>query len=321
VPLTEDTVLRTYANTTTNRDDLGHLDGAAGHVYAAWLGMSCGEPGQSCAQDNDVKLDGSTEQPANRFDVLGCVKTCETDVACGGFSFKPGADGSDDGTCVFRKNTMCNVVRNRAEDCYTKPTGLPIVNDLGNGIAPVTSGQVPPASDAIGYSCALFHPSEICADGHGLWCSVRRQMRTCSRECADRGLHCLRASSSLTGCPNATEEALLVLRDPTVEVPDLGDVPSWYSDLKKSYGSTSQYHVGMKEVKTSNPLTDAPPWFVREAQAGKLSGQYHLENAPVPPEVVNNVSDTESDAADQGDPGFLTCESDQAATCTCGIMQ
>ena len=56
--------------------------------------------------------------------------------------FKPGADGSDDGTCVFVKDARCNVYRNRAEDCYTKPTGLPIVNDLGNGIAPVTSGEV-----------------------------------------------------------------------------------------------------------------------------------------------------------------------------------
>jgi hypothetical protein len=316
VPLTEDTVRRTYANTTSNREDLGHLDGAAGHVYAAWIGMSCGEPGQTCEQDNEIKVGDSSQQSANRFDVSGCVKTCETDVACGGFSFKPGADGSDDGTCVFRKNTRCNVAENRAEDCYTKPTGLPLVNDLGNGIAPVTSGDVPAAAGAIGYSCALFPPSEVCADGHGLWCSVLRKERTCARECADRGLHCLNASPSLEGCPKA-KESLLVLREPKFEVPDLGSVPAWYSDLKKPYGSTSQYHVGTKEVNAPKELTDAPNWFVREAQAGELSGQYHLDTAPVPPEVVNNGTEV---AADKG-PGYLTCESEQAATCVCGIMQ
>jgi hypothetical protein len=326
VPLSEATVRRTYENTTSNRESLGHLDGAAGHVYAPWLGMACGEPGQSCESDNTVKIDGSQEQASNRFDVSGCVKTCESDVACGGFSFKPGADGSDDGKCVFRKNTRCNVAQNKAEDCYTKPTGMPIVNDLGNGIAPVTSGEVPSNGDGgVGYSCALFHPSEVCKDGFGLWCSVRREMRTCAKECSDRGLLCLGASSSLDGCPEKTApaEALLALRDePKVEVPDLGAVPDWYASLKKPYGSVSQYHLGTKEVESPRDLTDAPNWFVKEAQAGHLSGQYHLETAPVPPEVLNNASnDDAAETAAEDAGGMLTCESPNAASCTCGIMQ
>jgi len=317
-PLSEDTVRRTYENTTSNRESLGHLDGAAGHVYIAWIGMSCGESGKSCDADNGLKIfEGAEKQPANRKDTSACVHTCESDVACGGFMFEPGADGSDDGNCVFRKNTRCNVAKTHAEDCYTKPTGMPIVNDLGNGIAPVTTGDVPDASGAIGYSCALFHPSEICADGHGLWCHVRRQRQTCAKECGDRGLLCIGASSSLAGCPKDAEESLLMQGEPTYEAPDLGDVPSWYSSMKKPYGSTSQYHVGMKEVKAPKDLTDAPPWFVREAQAGHLSGQYHLDTAPVPEEVVNNGTDTETTPG----PGMLTCDTEGAATCRCGIMQ
>jgi len=92
---------------------------------------------------------------------------------------------------------------------------------------------------------------------------------------------------------------------------------TWYSSMKKPYGSTSQYHVGMKEVTAHSDLTDGPDWFVREAQAGRLSGQYHLDTAPGPGEVINNGTDTKTTPGQ----GMLTCETEGAATCRCGIMQ
>ena len=43
---------------------------------------------KSCDADNGLKIfEGAEKQPANRKDTSACVHTCESDVACGGFSF------------------------------------------------------------------------------------------------------------------------------------------------------------------------------------------------------------------------------------------
>ena len=103
------------------------------------------------------------------------------------------------------------------------------------------------------------------------------------------------------------------VEDEDLGVPDLGkEVPEWFSDLKKPYGSTSQYHLEHLEAKPVKDLTDAPNWFVREVKDKELSSQYHLDTNPVPEEVVEKAVEKDD---------FLTCESDYPASCTCGIVK
>jgi hypothetical protein len=279
---------------------LGSLDFASG-VYTVWAGYACGGTDGKCPGDNDLSI-GPDDQPFQSADgdVSACEITCNSDVECGGFNYDP-----DEKKCYFRKNTKCNVVFDRARTCYTKPAGLPLANEVGNGRVPVVNGDKPEPKDGAGYSCALFPPSQVCSDGGGVACTVLLESISCDHECAKEGLRCLDVSANSDGCPGSDEAELLQEDSGTSRGSALlkeEPPPQWFKDFI-SNGGRAAHHT-----PSENPSLD-PQWYDRMPEDATKS-EYHLG------EQAGTTTTAEPTRAP-----YLTCASPHATTCVCGLVQ